>query len=336
MDEARAAGETQRLGRELLLLVLLSLLWGGSFTLIKVAVESVPPATIVLARVVVAAVVLLAVARLRGLSIPSGGGLWAGFLLQGILQSALPFTLVSWGETRIASGLAGLLNATPPLFVFLISAVVLRRGRALGRQSAGLALGFAGVMLIMGVEALDGIGEQVPAQLAVTGASVSYALAALNGRRFIGLPPLVTAACAMTMASVTMLPLALVLERPWTLSPTAQAIAALAALALLSTAFAMILFFRLLRSLGSLGTTSGSYLRAGFSVLLGVVFLGESVSWPMAAGLGLILAGVALVNRPPSGPTGREARRRLSSPEPAAAPTSRWPRSFRRRGASRP
>jgi drug/metabolite transporter (DMT)-like permease len=218
-------------------------------------------------------------------------------LVQGFLQSALPFTLISWGERHIDSGLAGLLNSTPPLFVFLFGFATLRRAAGVGRKLFGVALGFAGVLFVLGVDSLQGLGSETLAQLAVTGASVSYALAALYGRRFAGQPAIVTAARAMAMAALLMLPLACALDRPWELAPSAEGLAAVVLLAVFSTALAMIIFFRLLRTIGSLGTTSGSYLRAGFSVLLGVGLLGEPVTWSLAAGLALILAGVAAVNR---------------------------------------
>ena len=281
---------------ELALLVLLSFLWGGSFTLIKVAVETIPPATIVAVRVAVAALFLMLVAKARGLEIPCIGWLWSAFFVQGSLQSALPFTLISWGEKHIDSGLAGLINSTPPLFVFLITFLALRRDGDIARRLLGVLTGFAGVILVLGVEAVDGIQASVFGQLAVTGASFSYALAAIYGRRFKNLPPVVTAGCAMTMAALLMTPLSLYIDRPWILTPNTEAVVAVVVLAVFSTAFAMIIYFRLLGTLGALGITSGSYLRAGFSVAFGVSFLGEPITWSLATGFVLIVAGVAILN----------------------------------------
>jgi drug/metabolite transporter (DMT)-like permease len=285
------------LARELALLIVLSFLWGGSFTLIKVAVDTIPPATIVAVRVLVAAMILLVVARLRGLQIPKLDRIWGAFFLQGLLQSALPFTLIGWGEKHIDSGLAGLLNSTPPLFVFLLTFQTMRHDAEIVSKFIGVAGGLAGVVLILGVQALEGLGDEVLAQLAITGASLSYALAAIYGHRLSNQPAIVTAGCSMAMASLVMVPLSAYFDRPWNLAPSWESAWALIALAIFSTALAMIIYFRLLRTLGSLGTSSGSYLRAGFSVLLGVWVLDEPVGWTLVSGLILILAGVAIVNR---------------------------------------
>lgn len=280
---------------ELGLLVLLSLLWGSSFTLIKIAVETVPPATMVAARLAIGAAFLLALVRMRGIKLPTVPAMWGAFLMQGVVQSALPFTLISWGEKHIDSGLAGLLNATPPLFAFLISFFILREEGAVLRKIVGVAMGFAGVVVVLGPDVLAGSSQSVLGQVAVTGASLSYAVAAIYARRFAGVSPLVTAACSMTMATLLMLPLSLYLDRPWELAPSTEAVWSVVSLGVLSTALAMVIYFRLVQTLGALGVTTGSYLRAGFSVLLGIALLHEELSSGLAIGLPLILLGVAIV-----------------------------------------
>jgi drug/metabolite transporter (DMT)-like permease len=263
--------------------------------LIKIAVETIPPATMVATRVAVAALLLLLFVRWRGMELPKDWRCWRALFIQGLLQSALPFTLISWSEQHIASGLAGVLNATPPIFAVLI-ALAARTEPVTTRKIAGVLLGIAGVIVITG--RLEGIGRAPLSELAVLGASLCYALAPLWGQRFRHLPAAVTAAGAMSGATILMLPAALWLDRPWTLSPSWSSLAALALLAIVCTALAMIIFFRLVRTLGSLGTNSGSYLRAGFSVLLGAVVLGESFTWATFAGMVLILLGTAAINAP--------------------------------------
>ncbi|MGT2503476.1 DMT family transporter [Bradyrhizobium guangxiense] len=288
------------------LLLLLSLIWGSSFTLIKLAVATIPPFTMVAARVTIAAMLLILIATAQGHSLPREKSVWTAFFVQGLLQSALPFTLISWGEMHIASGLAGVLNATPPIFVLAI-AVVTGRGRQAigGRKIVGVALGLAGVALTLGIDALSGIGTAAPlAQIAVLGASFCYALAPIWGQRFSGRPAIVTAAGAMSCAAALMLPTAAALEQPWRLAqPPAQAIAAVIALGVVCTALAMVIYFRLIHTLGPLGTTSGSYLRAGFAVALGTAILGEHLTWSSLAGMALILAGVVAVTVPALAPT---------------------------------
>jgi len=291
---------------EIGLLLLLALIWGGSFTLIKVAIPTIPPFTMVAARVTIAAILLILIARAQGYALPRQGSVWAAFVVQGLLQSALPFTLISWGEAHITSSLAGVLNATPPMFVLAI-AVMSGRGRQTitGRKIAGVGLGLAGVIATIGIDALHGAGTAAPlAQAAVLGASLCYALAPIWGQRFTKLPAIVTAAGAMTSAAALMLPIAAALDRPWTLRPAPEAIAAVTALSVVCTALAMVIYFRLIHTLGPLGTTSGSYLRAGFAVALGTALLGESFTWPALAGMALIILGVVAVTAPMRQPGG--------------------------------
>jgi drug/metabolite transporter (DMT)-like permease len=293
--------EQSTLAYEIGLLLLLSLIWGSSFTLIKVAIPTIPPFTMVAARVTIAAILLIAVARAQGHALPGRGSMWAAFFVQGLLQSALPFTLISWGEMHIASGLAGVLNATPPMFVLAIAMMTGRGRQAIsGRKIIGVALGLAGVAVTMGDHALSGLGTAAPlAQVAVLCASLCYALAPIWGQRFSGLPAIVTAAGAMSCAGMLMLPAAALFERPWTLPPPPmEAIAAVVVLAVVCTALAMVIYFRLIRTLGPLGTTSGSYLRAGFAVVLGTALLGESFTWSMLAGMALVVMGVMAVTAP--------------------------------------
>jgi len=280
---------------EIGLLVVLAFFWGSSFTLIKVAIDTVPPATIVLGRLILGAALLLALVRLRGIALPTSLALWGAFTVQGFLQSALPFTLISWGEKYIDSGLAGLLNSTPPLFAFLITFFVLGQADAPLRKFIGVSVGLVGVLVTLGPDLLNGSTESIWGQIAVTGSSLSYAVAAIYARRFSDQPALLTAACSMTMATVLMVPVSLFADRPWTLTPSAEALWSIAALGILSTTLAMTIYFRLVKTLGPVGVTSGSYLRAGFSVLLGVFFLGESMTPSLLAGIVLILLSVAIV-----------------------------------------
>ncbi|MDN4987280.1 EamA family transporter [Bradyrhizobium arachidis] len=298
-EQAPSAQTT--LAGEIGLLLLLSLIWGSSFTLIKVAIPSIPPFTMVAVRVTLAAILLLLIATAQGHALPRQGPVWATLLVQGMLQSALPFTLISWGEAHITSGLAGVLNATPPMFVLAIALMTGRGRQAIsGRKIVGVALGLTGVALTVGIDALSGIGTAASlAQTAVLGASLSYALAPLWGQRFKNLPAIVTAAGAMSCAAILMLPGAAMLERPWTLAPPPpEAIASVVTLAIVCTALAMVIYFRLIRTLGPLDTASGSYLRAGFAVMLGTTLLGERLTWSILAGMALVLAGVIMVTLP--------------------------------------
>lgn len=279
---------------EISLLIFLSFLWGASFTLVEVAITTIPPATIVFFRLLIGATILIALVLISGTHFPGSAKRWGELLIQGILQNALPFTLISWGQLHTSSGLAGLLNTTPPLFVFLISYFVFQDKTADIRKFLGILIGFAGVGTIIGPATFAGEHNSVLGQLAITGASLCYALAALNAKCFSDQPPLLTAACSMTLATCLMGPIAFTLDQPLELSPSKESLISVLALGVFSTALAMVLYFRLVRTLGPLGVTTGSYLRAGFSVVLGVLFLHEALTANLLTGLLLIFIGVAL------------------------------------------
>jgi drug/metabolite transporter (DMT)-like permease len=281
---------------ELALLLLLATLWGASYTFIKVGVATVPPVTFIAARTLIAGCLLLAILRLRGLSMPRDPQTWRRFLFQACMNSVLPFTLIAWAERSVEAGLAVILNSTTPIFTFLLTAAITRHEPVTARKLLGVLAGIAGTCLIIGVEALGGFGEALWAQLAVVAATIAYAGAAIFGRNFKGLDPM--AAGSMLSGAAILIPLSLVLDQPWTLSPSASSLAALLGLAVFSTALAFVIFFRLIHTLGSVGTTSQAYLRVPIGVAIGAVFLGESLSPTAWIGLGLVIVGVAAMTIP--------------------------------------
>lgn len=285
---------------DLALLLLLSLLWGASYALIRVAVETIPPLTLVAVRVTIATVLLQLVLARQGSALPRDPKIWRRFAIQAAMNGILPFTLIAWGEQRIDSGLAGVLNSTTPIFVFLITRLWTRHEAATVRQLLGTLLGLAGIVAIVGPSALGaGLTGDVMAEGAIIAATVCYAVAAIFGRNFAGLPVIVPAAGSTAVSALFMVPAALLIDRPWTLPmPSAASMLALAALGTVSTAGAFVVYFRLLRSLGSVGTASVAYLRAAVSVAIGILFLGELPSWRIAGGLVLVLVGVAAMTLP--------------------------------------
>jgi drug/metabolite transporter (DMT)-like permease len=288
--------QTPNRGIELALLALLAALWGSSYLFIRVAVATIPPTTLIALRVAIAAVVLLAVLHALGMRLPRDAGTWRLLLVQAFLNSIASWTLLAWGQQYVASGLAGVLNSTSPVFVFLFTRAITRHETTRPLQLAGALFGVLGVALIVGLDVLDGIGTRVGAQLAILVSAMLYACAAIHGRRLGHLPPLATAAGTLLWATLWLVPASLMLDRPWLLSPSTESLAAALALALLGTAAALLLYFRLLRTLGSMGVASQSYLRAGFSVLLGAAVLGETIDVPTSAGLAAVVLGVAAIN----------------------------------------
>ncbi|MGF1591905.1 MAG: DMT family transporter [Kiloniellaceae bacterium] len=283
---------------EFLLLGLLALLWGSSYLLIRVALDGLPPVTLIAVRVSLAALLLLAVVRWQGHRLPHDRATWRRLFAQSLLNATAAWTLLAWGQQFVDSGLAGVLNSTSPVFVFFITLLVTRHEALTPLKLAGALLGVAGVALILGVDVLAGLGQQVAAQLAVLLGAFLYGCAAINGKRFGHLPPTVTAAAVMLCATAVMLPAALVIDRPWILRPAALPLLAAATLSVFCTALALLLYFRLVRTLGSMGVASQAYLRAGVSVLLGILLLGESFRPAVGFGLAAVILGVAAINLP--------------------------------------
>jgi drug/metabolite transporter (DMT)-like permease len=276
-----------------LLLLCLATLWGASYSFIRVGVETIPPITFIAARTVIAGALLLAIMRIRAIAMPRDLLTWRRFLFQALMNSVLPFTLIAWAERTIDAGLAAILNSMTPIFTFLLTWLLMRQETARLRKLVGVLAGFAGVTLIVGIGALGGIGGDVVAELAVVAATICYSGAAIFGRKFASLSPLAPAAGSLLCGAVFLVPISLVVDRPWTLEPSAASLGALAGLAICSTALAFVIFFRLVRTLGSVGTTAQAYLRAPIGVAIGVVTLGERLAWSSGLGLLLVLAGVA-------------------------------------------
>lgn len=287
------------LSTELLLLALLATLWGASYTFIKLGVATIPPVTFIAARTLIAALILLFVLRLRGLSLPRDAVTWKRFATQAALNSVLPFTLIAWAELTIDAGLAAILNSTTPIFTFLLTILITRHEPATLRKLFGVLAGLIGICLIIGVQALNGLGRELLAQLAMLVATVSYAGAAIFGRNFKDLDPMMPAAGSMLCGAVILIPLGLVVDRPWTLSPSTSSLLALLGLAVFSTALAFCIFFRLVHTLGPVGTTAQAYLRVPIGVGIGALFLGERLTDTAWIGLVCVVAGVAAMTIPP-------------------------------------
>jgi drug/metabolite transporter (DMT)-like permease len=283
---------------DLALLLLLATLWGGSYSFIKVGVETIPPVTLIAARTLLAGAILLGVLRWRGLRLPRDVGTWRLFLIQACLNSVVPFTLIAWAERSVEAGLATILSSTSPIFVVVLGLLAGTGERVSRLKLAGIASGLAGTGLIVGVEAMAGFGADLAAQLALVAASLCYGGAALFGRHFKGMDPFMPAAGSLICGAIILIPLSLAVDRPWTLTPSAASIQALLALSIFSTALAFVIYFRLIARLGSVATTSVAYLRVPTGVLIGMVVLGESLAPTAWAGLVLIVAGVLAMTRP--------------------------------------
>jgi drug/metabolite transporter (DMT)-like permease len=283
---------------EIALLLALATLWGASYAFIKLGVETIPPVTFIAARTAIASAVLLVVLRWRGIALPKDIGLWRRFAGQACLNSVVPFTLIAWAEQSVDSGLATILNSSAPIFVFIISWCMSKGQSATFRQLFGVMSGMIGTCLIIGVQAFFGIGEQLVAELAIVVATICYAGAAIFGRAFKGIDPMLPATGSLICGALALVPLSLVVDRPWTLAPSGRSVAALICLSIFSTALAFTIYFRLLRTLGPVGTTAQAYLRVPIGVAIGVAFLGEPIASTTFIGLLCVVAGVAAMTIP--------------------------------------
>jgi drug/metabolite transporter (DMT)-like permease len=280
------------------LLAVLATCWGASYTFIKIGVATLPPITLIAARTLVAGLLLLAVLRMRGVKLPTAPAMWARFALQACLNSVLPFTLIAWAERSVDAGLATILNSTSPIFIFLLGLGMGGADKPTLRRLFGVGAGLAGICLIVGFEALHGLGHSLLAQIALVAAAVCYGCAAMFGRVFKGLDPMVPAAGSLLSGAAMLLPASLAIDRPWTLAPSAASVMAVLALAVLSTALAFTIYFRLIKTLGPMSTAAQAYLRVPIGVAIGVVFLGEALSPTAWIGLACIVAGVVAMTMP--------------------------------------
>ena len=286
-------------GREWVMLLILAVLWGGSFFFNGVAVRELPSFTLVWLRVAVAAATLLGVLRLLGQTLPGSGRVWAAFGAMGLLNNVLPFVLIVWGQHHIASGLASILNATTPLFTVLVAHLLTPDEKLTPLKAAGVGVGFVGAVAMIGPDALGGLGTGVLAQLACLAGALCYALAGIFGRRFkrMGVAPMATAAGQVCASAVVLLPIMLLVDRPWTLAPPGAATwGAVLGVGLLSTALAYVLYFRILAAAGATNLLLVTFLIPVSAILLGAIVLGEALLPRHFAGMALIGVGLAFID----------------------------------------
>ena len=284
--------------KNILLLITLAALWGPSFLFIKVAVEEIPPLTLVLGRVSIGAAFLLLVLLLQRRHLPVDRRLWGHLAVIALLYNALPWVLLSWGEQYIDSALASILNGTTPLFTIVLAHFLVEGDRITSSKLLGVLLGFAGLFLLILPSLRGGVQASTWGLIAVTAAAALYGVAIIYSRQHLrGLPPLVAPASQLLLATLYMLPLAVIIDRPWTLpTPSAAALGSLVALGIMGTGLAFIVYYRLIESADSTYVSMVTYVIPVFGVILGVLVLNEQLTWYALAGFALILLGVMVVN----------------------------------------
>ncbi len=314
--------------REWAMLVSLSVLWGGSFFFVGVVVSDLPALTIVTLRVGLAALTLWGIATVMGLRAPRSFVVWLAFFGMGLLNNVVPFSLIVWGQTHIASGLASILNATTPLFTVIVAGWLLADERATPGKIVGVVVGFAGIVVMFGSSTVGGGGD-LPAQAAILGAALSYAFAGVFGRRFkdMGVNPIITAAGQVTASTVILAPVAFYVDGPADFGALgAYTWSAIVGLAVLSTAVAYVLYFKILEAAGATNLLLVTLLMPVSAILLGSLVLGETLEAVHFLGMALIALGLSAIDdRLRSGPEAITAgsmdlRRRHNRPSMADKP----------------
>jgi drug/metabolite transporter (DMT)-like permease len=295
--------------RDYALLLALACCWSSTYPLTKIGLGSIPPITFISARSLIAAAFLLVVLRIRGLRLPTDAKAWKLFAQQQTINSTIPFLMITWAQQYVPASTTVVLASTTPIFAFLITWGITRHEPATLLKLLGAILGLAGTAAIIGLDALGGLSSDLIAEMAILLATISFACATIFGLRLSEYEPMVVAAGSLLFGGFVLLPLAMIVEHPWTLRPTPQALAAVATMGIFSSALGLMLFYMCLQRLGTLTTNAQGYLRIPIGVGLSVLLLGESVPPNLALGLVLVMAGVAAMTVP--GGALRRALRRL-------------------------
>ena len=284
--------------KNFLWLLLLASLWGPSFLFIKVAVDEIPPLTLVVGRVGIAATLLFVILRFQGRKLPKLGPIWIDLAVMAFFQNALPFALINWGEQYIDSALAAILNGTTPLFTILLAHIFIEDDRLNLAKALGVFVGFGGLLVLISPTLFEGVQATTWGLIAVTIAAASYGVAIVYSRlKLRGQVPFVAPTAQLTLATLYLLPLALVFEQPYRISgPSGAALGSLFLLAVLGTALAFVVYYRIIERASASYVSMVTYLVPIFGVVLGVLVLNEHLSWNAIVGCALILTGVMIVN----------------------------------------
>lgn len=282
------------------LLLLLAFIWGGSFVFAKVAVAEIPPFTLVLLRVGLAAATLWLICLATGVPLPRTLAAWGAYMVMGLLNNVIAFSLIFTGQQEIGASLASILNGSMPFFTVLIAGILLADEKFSTRKIIGIAIGFAGVVLIIGPRHLLGLGDHLLSELMLVGAAVSYAFASVWGRRFAGENPMATATGQLTMSTLMMIPIASLVDQPWTLPmPSLATLGSVIALAVVCTAFAYVLFFRILDMAGATNVSLVTMLVPVSATLLAVPLLDERLELLTILGFAIITLGLMVLDGRP-------------------------------------
>ena len=282
---------------EWVMLIILSAIWGGSFYFFAVIIKELPVFTIVFFRVFLASIALWAIVLLSNQKTPMSNTMWKNFFLMGFFNNVIPFSLIVWGETKVAPGLAAVLNATTPFFSVVVAHLATQNEKLTWNRMSGALVGLTGVAALVGFDAIKNLGVDLIFQLAIIGASISYGICTIFGRRLVGIPPLVSAASQTAASSLMLLPMMLIIDQPYNLPmPSLNVTVSLIALALICTALAYVIFFMIIKRAGMTNVTLVTLLVPVSAMILGAMFLNEQISARHYLGMVVIGVGLALID----------------------------------------
>ena len=290
--------QVRRSWRDYALLLALACCWSSTYPLTKIGLGTIPPITFISARSLIAAVFLLVILRARGLRLPTDARAWKLFAQQQTINSTIPFLMITWAQQYVPASSTVVLASTTPIFAFLITWGITRHEPATLLKLAGAVLGLAGTAVIIGLDALGSLNKDVFAEIVILLATISFACATIFGLRLSDYDPMVVAAGSLLFGGCVLLPVSLIVDHPWTLHPTPEALVSTVAMGIFSSAFGLMLFYMCLSRLGTLTTNAQGYLRIPIGVGLSMLLLGESVPANLALGLVLVMAGVAAMTIP--------------------------------------
>lgn len=285
--------------REWAMLLMLAVLWGGSFFFTAVALRELPPITIVFLRVMLAAATLYIVITVMGIRMPREKSAWIAFLQMALLNNVIPFTLLVWGQTRVASGAASIILATTPIFTTILANYFTTDEKMTPLRAVGVGFGVFGVLVMLGTASLTSLGGNFIGELAIVASAFAYGASSVFARRFatLGIPPLAGSAGVLTCSALILFPVALVADRPWMLPwPSLEVISSVLAFALLATALAYVLYFRIVATAGATNLMLVTFLMPVTAILLGVMVLHETLEPRHIAGMALIAIGLLAID----------------------------------------
>ncbi len=278
-------------------LLALAVIWGSSYMLLGLALRELPPLTIVMLRLGIAALVMVAVVQALRLAWPVSFRAWLPFLVMGLFNNVIPFTAIGYGQLEIASGLTSVIVATTPLWTLLLSRAFVAGTRIGGLQVAGILFGIVGVCVLFGPEILAGKRTTLFGMMLVLSAAVSYGCAGAWGGRLRAVPPMVSTGCQLICSALVMAAVAVAVDKPWTLAmPGGTTVFAVLVLAVISTALAYVVFYRVLAASGGTNAMLVTLMMPPISIWLGIVVLDETFTMRYAMGALIIAAGLVVID----------------------------------------